>query len=122
MKQNRRCLKIVVTGIVALTPVAVLALEPAMNARGTITRIDSNTLEIKERDGTSEKVRLAENAKIAAVAKANLSDIQPGSFIGTAGTPRTDGTLQAIEVHIFPESMRWTGEGNRAGTLAQKAA
>ena len=116
MKQNRRCLKIVVAGIVALTPVAVLALEPAMNVRGTITRIDSNTLEIKERDGTSEKVRLAENAKIAAVAKANLSDIQPGSFIGTAGT------LQAIEVHIFPESMRGTGEGNRAWDLSPKSS
>ena len=122
MKQNRRCLKIVVAVIVALTPVAVLALEPAMNVRGTITRIDSNTLEIKERDGTSEKVRLAENAKIAAVAKANLSDIQPGSFIGTAATPRTDGTLQAIEVHIFPESMRGTGEGNRAWDLSPKSS
>lgn len=122
MKQNRRCLKIVVAGIVALTPVAVLALEPAMNVRGTITRIDSNTLEIKERDGTSEKVRLAENAKIAAVAKANLSDIQPGSFIGTAATPRTDGTLQAIEVHIFRNRCAGPAKATARGTLAQKAA
>lgn len=122
MKQNRRCLKIVVAGIVALVPVAVLAIEPAMNVRGTITRINGNTLEIKERDGKSEKVRLAENAKIALVAKANLSEIKPGSFIGTAATPRTDGTLQAIEVHIFPESMRGTGEGNRAWDLTPKSS
>jgi hypothetical protein len=92
-----------------------------MNIRGTITRIDGNTLEIKDRDGKSDKVRLAENAKIAAVTKADLSDIKPGSFIGTAATPRTDGTLQAIEVHIFPESMRGTGEGNRAWDLSPKS-
>jgi hypothetical protein len=85
-------------------------------------RVDGNTLEINERDGTSAKVRLADNAKIASVAKASLSDIKPGSFIGTAATPKTDGTLQAIEIHIFPESMRGTGEGNRAWDLAPKSS
>ena len=74
-----------------------------MNVRGTITRVDGNTLEVNERDGKSAKVRLVDNAKIASVAKASLSDIKPGSFIGTAATPKTDGTLQAIEIHIFPE-------------------
>lgn len=120
-KHNRRCLEIVVAGILALGPVAAFAAGPATNVRGTITRIDGNTLEIKQRDGKSDTVRLAENAKIASVAKASLSDIKPGSFIGTAATPRTDGTLQAIEVHIFPESMRGTGEGNRAWDLTPKS-
>jgi len=121
-KHNRRCLEIVVAGILALGPVAAFAAGPATNVRGTITRIDGNTLEIKQRDGKSDTVRLAENAKIASVAKASLSDIKPGSFIGTAATPRTDGTLQAIEVHIFPESMRGTGEGNRAWDLTPKSS
>ena len=98
MKQNDHCLRIIVAGIAALIPIAVLAVEPPINVRGTITRIDGNTLEIKQQDGKLDKVRLAENAKIASVAKASLSDIKPGTFIGTAATPRTDGTLQAIEV------------------------
>ena len=93
-----------------------------MNVRGTITRVDGNTLEVNERDGKSAKVRLVDNAKIASVAKASLSDIKPGSFIGTAATPKTDGTLQAIEIHIFPESMRGTGEGNRAWDLVPKSS
>ena len=73
-------IKIVTAGFIALSPIAVFAAGPPMNVRGTITRVDGNTLEIKERDGTSAKVRLADNAKIASVAKASLSDIKPGSF------------------------------------------
>jgi hypothetical protein len=108
-------------GIFALS-VAALAASPPMNVRGTIAQVDGNTIDIKERDGGVAKVHLADNAKIVSVAKASLSDIKPGSFIGTAATPGTDGKLQAIEVHIFPESMRGTGEGNRAWDLAPKSS
>jgi len=51
-----------------------------MNVRGIITHIDGNTLEIKKRDGKTDKVRLAPNAKIASVAQASLSDIKPGLY------------------------------------------
>jgi hypothetical protein len=95
---------------------------PPTNVRGTIVRVDGDTIEIKERGGAPAKVHLASNARIASVAKATLSDIKPGAFIGTAATPRTDGTLQAIEVHIFPESMRGAGEGTRAWDLAPKSS
>jgi hypothetical protein len=122
MKHGRSSIKIVIAGMIALSPVAGFAAGPSMNVRGTITRVDGNTLEINERDGKTAKVQLADNAKIASVAKASLSDIKPGSFIGTAATPRTDGTLQAIEIHIFPESMRGTGEGNRSWDLAPKSS
>ena len=108
-------------GIVVLS-VPALAASPPINVRGTIAQVDGNTIDIKERDGSVAKVHLADNAKIVSVAKASLSDIKPGSFIGTAATPRTDGKLQAIEVHIFPESMRGTGEGNRAWDLTPKTS
>ena len=108
-------------GVFALS-VAALAASPPMNVRGTIAQIDGNTIDIKERDGGVAKIHLADNAKIVSVAKASLSDIKPGSFIGTAATPGTDGKLQAIEVHIFPESMRGTGEGNRAWDLTPKSS
>ena len=122
MKPSRSSIQIVIAGVIALSPVAVFAAGPSMNVRGTITRVDGNTLEVNERDGKSAKVRLVDNAKIASVAKASLSDIKPGSFIGTAATPKTDGTLQAIEIHIFPELMRGTGEGNRAWDLVPKSS
>jgi len=47
------------------------------------------------------------------VVKASMADIKPGSFIGSAATPQADGSQKALEVHIFPEAMRGTGEGHR---------
>jgi hypothetical protein len=122
MQHYRLETKLMAAAFIAFSPVAAFAIGASMNVRGTITRVDGNTLEIAQKDGSAAKVRLANDAKIAAVTKASLSDIKPGSFIGTAATPRTDGTLQAIEIHIFPESLRGTGEGNREWDLAPKSS
>jgi hypothetical protein len=94
MNHSRWKMRIITATIIAVGPIVALAIGSSMNVRGTIARIDGSTLEISESDGSTAKIRLAENAKIAAVTKASLSDIKPGSFIGTAATPRTDGTLQ----------------------------
>src|SRR5258707_15548364 len=120
--EHRNSLAFAIAGIIALAPAATLAAEPPVNVRGTIVRVEGDTIDIQARGGAPAKVHLASNAKIASVAEATLSDIKPGAFIGTAATPRTDGTLQAIEVHIFPESMRGTGEGNRAWDLTPKSS
>ena len=109
-------------GTFALSVAAALAASPPMNVRGTIAQVDGNTVDINENGGGVTKIHLADNAKIVSVAKASLSDIKPGSFIGTAATPTADGNLQAIEVHIFPESMRGTGEGTRAWDLTPKSS
>ena len=58
------------------------------------------------------KIVLADNALIVGIVKASLSDIKPGSFVGVTGMPRADGSQKAVEVHIFPEAMRRTGEGH----------
>ena len=55
---------------------------------------------------------LPENPQIAGVVKASLSDIKQGSFVGVTAMPKADGSMSALEVHIFPESMRGTGEGH----------
>ncbi len=122
MKHNVRNYLIFAAAGIFAPSVAALGESPPTNVRGTIAQVDGNTIDIKERGGEVAKIHLADNAKIVSVAKASLSDIKPGSFIGTAATPGTDGKLQAIEVHIFPESMRGTGEGNRAWDLAPKSS
>jgi hypothetical protein len=105
---------LLIAAAAASIPSAALAAGTTSNVRGTIERVGGDTMQVRESNGTSVTVRLAQNAQIASVSKASLADVKPGTFIGTAARPQPDGSLQAIEIHIFPESMRGTGEGNRA--------
>ena len=86
--------------------------QDTVRVRGTIERVEGQTLVVKSRDGAELKVVLAHNALIVALVKASLSDINPGSFVGVTGMPQADGSQKALEVHIFPEAMRGTGEGH----------
>jgi hypothetical protein len=47
------------------------------------------------------------------VLKATIADIKEGSYIGSGAMPQPDGTQKAVEVHIFAESQRGTGDGHR---------
>jgi hypothetical protein len=89
----------------------------AVRVRGAIESKDHQTLDVKARGGETLKVKLADNAPVRAVVKASLSDIKPGSFVGITAMPQPDGTQRAVEIHIFPEAMRGTGEGHRPWDL-----
>jgi hypothetical protein len=80
--------------------------------RGTIEHAEDPAYVVKNRDGAEVKLVMAEKPSIAGIVKASLSDIKPGSFVGVTSMPQPDGTHKAIEVHIFPEAMRGTGEGH----------
>lgn len=84
-----------------------------MRLRATIEKVDGAALTVKERSGEVVTLTLADNAVVTEVLPIALSAIQPGAFIGTAAMPRPDGTLEALEVLVFPESARGTGEGHR---------
>ena len=73
-----------------------------VRVRGTIESIDGPTYLIKARDGAELKVALADKAQIAAVVTASLTDIKQGLFVGVTAMPQADGSLSAVEVHIFP--------------------
>jgi hypothetical protein len=92
--------------------IASAAAQDTVRVRGTIERVDGVNLIVKTRSGTDVTVSLADNALIVAIVKASLADIKPGSFVGVTGTPQPDGSQRAVEVHIFPEAMRGTGEGH----------
>jgi hypothetical protein len=94
--------------------VASLALAQApVRIRGTVESLQGNTLKVKSRSGESLTVHLADNAMIVGIAKAGLADLQSGRYVGSTTVGERDGALVALEVHIFPESMRGTGEGHR---------
>jgi len=99
-------------GVVLGSLYATAVAQDAVRVRGTIERTEGSTYVVKARDGAELKVGLADNPQIAGVVKASLSDIKQGSFVGVTAMPRADGSQNALEVHIFPEAMRGTGEGH----------
>ena len=85
---------------------------PPVRIRGTIERVDGTICVVKARDGAELKLTIADNPQIAGIIKASLADIKQNSFVGVTAMPQPDGSLSAVEVHIFPEAMRGTGEGH----------
>jgi hypothetical protein len=85
--------------------------------RGAVEKVDGNTVVVKSADGAEVTLTLTANAQIVGVVKASLADIKPGSFLGSAAMPQADGSQKALEVHIFAESQRGTGEGHRPFTV-----
>jgi hypothetical protein len=94
---------------------------PPVRVRGTIERVDGAVYIVKARDGAELKITAAEKPQIAGIIKASLSDIKQGSFVGVTAMPEADGSLTALEVHIFPEAMRGTGEGHYPWDLQPKS-
>jgi hypothetical protein len=81
---------------------------------GTIDKVDGKTLYIKSASGPVT-LTLADNAVIVARVKASAADIKPGDYVASGGVPQPDGTQKAVELRIFPESMRGNGDGHRPG-------
>jgi len=94
-----------------------MAQEPTVRVRGTIDRVEGDAYIVKARAGGELKVTLADKAMVVALTKASLADIKQGSYVGVAGMPQPDGSQKALEVHIFPEAMRGTGDGHRGWDL-----
>ena len=91
---------------------ATLAGEPPPRTRGTIERLDGDMLTLATRGGQKVSFKLTPDTKIVGAIDAPLGAIKPNTYIGTSAAPQSDGTLKAIEVHVFPESMRGTGDGH----------
>jgi hypothetical protein len=74
--------------------------------RGQIEKVDGGMLALKARDGTMLNVKVADDVRISALVKASLADIKNDSFIGVAGIPQADGSIEAFSVHIFLPAQR----------------
>jgi Cu/Ag efflux protein CusF len=77
-----------------------------VRVRGTIEKVDGNTITAKLRDGSAATIKLADTPRITAMTKAQLSDIKEGSFIGVTAMPQPDGSQKAIGLHIFMDAQR----------------
>lgn len=90
-----------------------------IRVRGAITTIDGDSLNVHSNRGEDLQVSLTQNTQVRGVTLAQVSEIKPGSYVGSAAIPQADGTLKALEVHVFPPEMAGTGEGHRAFDLGK---
>jgi len=105
-------LGILAVGALLALPPAWAQDSPPVRVRGTIERVDGPIYVVKARDGAELKLTLPDKPQIAGIVKATLADVKQGSFVGVTALPQADGNLNALEVHIFTEAMRGTGEGH----------
>jgi len=81
--------------------------------RGTIERVDGSAILVKADEVGDVTVQLPDKVAVLGIVKATLADVKPGAYIGVGAMPQPDGTQKAIQVTIFTESQRGTGEGHR---------
>lgn len=108
---------IAIAMLAASTLGAIAQQPPTVRIRGSIESIDGSMLMIKSREGADLKVRLTDNFAVIGIAKAELSEIKLGSYIGVSAMPEPDGTQKALAVQIFPEAQRGAAEGFRPWDL-----
>jgi hypothetical protein len=99
--------------LAAAIAVSTASAQQTQRIRGTIEKVDGNTLTVKPKDGAAVAVMLTDTVQVVGVTKATMADIKEGSYIGSGAMPQADGSQKAIEVHIFADVQRGTGEGHR---------
>ena len=104
----------VVIGFLAVPALAQTSSEGTrVRVAGTVDKLDGDKLTVDTKGGQPVTVVLADNAAVFGVEKRTIADIKPGDFLASGGVNGTDGKIHAVEVRIFPESLRGTGEGQR---------
>jgi hypothetical protein len=105
---------VIITAVVGSSLYAIAQQPPTPSrVRGTIEAVDGDVLSVKSRSGEDFRLHMAGDMRVVGITRISLADIKVGSFIGAATVPGPDGEADAVEVHVFPESMRGTGEGSR---------
>jgi len=97
----------------ALAVAAPVSAQPStQRIRGDVASIEGTKLQVRTRTNQLVNVDLADNYAVSAVVRLTPDAIKQGSFVGAASMPQADGTLRALEVLVFPESGRGSGEGH----------
>jgi hypothetical protein len=99
-------------GLAFIFAASAASAQETVRIRGVIESVDGPVYVVKNRDGAELKLTVTDPPLYVAIVKATMADIKPGMFVGATGQTQPDGSQKAIEVHIFPESMRGTGEGH----------
>ncbi|MBV9251003.1 MAG: hypothetical protein JO227_17365, partial [Acetobacteraceae bacterium] len=107
----------VLTAIILLMGVAWAQTSPPTRVRGVIASVGEHAITVNARDGARLDITLNEPLTVMAVKRVDLASITPNTYVGIASRTAADGKPEAIEVLVFPEAMRGTGEGHYAWDL-----
>jgi hypothetical protein len=110
-------LRLFASGLLLSFCASVLAQTPVARIRGSIEKFDGGILTIQQREGGSIAVKVGDKVGVSGVVAAPLAEVTAGKFVGIATHGQKDGALVALEVLVFPEPMRGTGEGHYAWDL-----
>jgi hypothetical protein len=108
---------LIVAGLLGASCSALAQTPPPIGVRGAITAVTGDAIQVHTNRGEDLSIKNNSNTQVRAVTLARITDIKPGSYIGTAAIPLPDGSLKALEVHVFPPAMAGTGDGHRAWDL-----
>src|SRR5271169_3109632 len=112
MSHARKLSLVLVVAASVATGISAFAEDTPARVRGTAQKMDGNNLTIATKDGKEANVPLKDGAPVIAVTKGAMSDIKSNTFVGITAMPQPDGTQKAVEVHVFEESLRGSGEGH----------
>ncbi|MGH6707759.1 MAG: DUF5666 domain-containing protein [Hypericibacter sp.] len=109
---------LLVAALLAAPTLARAADAPPTRIRGTIEAVAGDQLTVKTNQGEDLAVTMNADTAVHAITLAKIADIQPGRYVGATAVPQDDGTLKALEVHVFPPEMAGAGDGHRPWDLA----
>ena len=109
---TRNLVAAILAAAIAGLPMSAFASGDPVRVRGSIASFGGDTLTVKTREGQTADIALAQGWMLSSVARATVSDIKPGDYVGIASLPTEDGQDGALEVVIFPPALKGTGEGS----------
>ncbi len=112
-----RAFHVLVLALLVPFPATAWAQSSTQRIRGDVVAIEGQKLQVRSRSGEMVTIDLADRYTVTSVVRIASEAITPGSFVGTAALPQPDGTERALEVLVFPESGRGSGEGHYAWDL-----
>lgn len=123
MKFRQLIRRVCVATVISVLSVGLVQAEDApgtrIGVRGEITGVSPDILKVHANSGDNVVINLTKDTKVRAVTLANIENIKPGSYIGSAAVPQEDGTLKALEVHVFPPELAGSGDGHRPFDLVK---
>jgi hypothetical protein len=106
--------------LAATAATSAIAAEPPAHLRGTIVSATPNSLTVKTSEG-SVSVALDASTGISGIVPSSVDQIKAGTFVGIVNVPGA-GASSALEVAVFPDSMKGSGLGDYPWDLTAQGA